>query len=38
MGPEEILLIDREFLGHRAAETISTMFHLILHTFPLMLQ
>ena len=33
-GPEEILLIDREFLGHRAAETVSIMFHLILCIFP----
>jgi hypothetical protein len=34
MGAEEILLIDREFPGHKAAETISIMFHPILHTFP----
>lgn len=34
MGPEEIPLVDREFSGHRAAEMISIMFHLILNRFP----
>lgn len=33
MGPGEIPLSDREFPGHRAGETISILFHLILHTF-----
>lgn len=34
MGPGEILLSDREFQGHKAEETISIIFHLILYTFP----
>ena len=34
MGPGEILLNDHEFLGHKAEETISIIFHLILYTFP----
>lgn len=33
-GPREILLIDREFSGHRAVETSSITFHLTRHTFP----
>lgn len=34
MGPWEILLSDREFPGHKAEETISIIFHLILYTLP----
>lgn len=33
MGPEEIPLNNREFPGHKAEETISITFHLILYTF-----
>lgn len=32
MGPEEIPLNNREFPGHKAEETISITFHLILYT------
>ena len=34
MGPREIPLNDHEFLGHKAEEKISIIFHLILYTFP----
>ena len=33
MGPGEIPLNNRELPGHKAEETISIIFHLILYTF-----